>query len=797
MYYNPSSDGLAMSHVNPDVNAVPTFENFNFDLSNKSEFYAAESITSIYIYFDSNIGSSTNISSQNGTISGISPFESSYFYFNYFCGSITDNLTITSYNSNNTKYKTVVIPITLKTTPVVPLGFTNTPTTQNYTYNNIVVNFNKAVKSISSITSLNQPSQTITYTTNNTSSIVLTNYKTPSNISDTLTFNGVVDTSDISNTSSVSKTVDNLKVGPSFVSVSSSNTISQNWTYTDIEAVFTKDIIQNPTTPITITASSGNQPTNIRIVDGKIKFDWTTSNVSSSTLTFNNLYASDFTFDDGTVETTTFTLSSQPITPQWYANQPVSKNTTYVGVEVNFNKRISSVDIVSDGTISNKIINERGNVQFDIITGTTNSTYTFNNIVAEDKGRNTGLVLTTGPTITSYSNSTGITNDNKVLIQTTNQTFSITFNKSISNEPTITLNSGTGVYVSKLNNTLTYNLSNITVGSNQITFGTVLASDASSSSGLTVPLVPVPALTFDYIADVSQPLITKDTFDVGTLYDLYFKLKDQSLNADFSGVEISINGGGADIGAISQVHNSSSYKFTLTPTASGNDKQLTVTNAKDINSFIYPSISSLANLKFIIYTLPPVSTTSGTIALSYSSKFNYAYGDSLVTDASQWTWDFYIKLPTMVNPWYLPTGGFFGGISWQVRDTTVWIRGGSDWVAPPLNLNWSFSSPRRLTLTRSGNTISLFVDGSYVYSITDSSRVTNLQVTGLNDRDIYPADGRIWGMSIWNTVRTPAQILSNQLDEVAHHWLLNGNLQNSVSGGVTLSEVGTVTYATV
>ena len=116
MYFDPSSDSLSMSHVNPDVNAVPTFENFNFDLSNKSEFYAAESMTSIYIYFDSNIGSSTTISSQNGTVTGISPFGSNYFYFNFFCGSITDNLTITSYNSNNTKYKTVVIPITLKTT---------------------------------------------------------------------------------------------------------------------------------------------------------------------------------------------------------------------------------------------------------------------------------------------------------------------------------------------------------------------------------------------------------------------------------------------------------------------------------------------------------------------------------------------------------------------------------------------------------------------------------------------------------------------------------------------------------
>ena len=70
-----------------------------------------------------------------------------------------------------------------------------------------------------------------------------------------------------------------------------------------------------------------------------------------------------------------------------------------------------------------KIINVRGNVQFDILTGNTNSTYTFNNIIAEDSGRNTGLILTTGPIISSFSNSTLTANDNKVLIQPATQSF--------------------------------------------------------------------------------------------------------------------------------------------------------------------------------------------------------------------------------------------------------------------------------------------------------------------------------------------------------------------------------------
>ena len=153
--------------------------------------------------------------------------------------------------------------------------------------------------------------------------------------------------------------------------------------------------------------------------------------------------------------------------------------------------------------------------------------------MAQDKGRNSGLVLTTGPTITSYTNSTGTVNDNKVLIQSSSQIFSFTFNKSISNTPTIVINGGaTGVYVSKLNNTFTYNLSNITLTSNLIIFGTVLASDASSSSGFTVALSPVNALSFDIISDQSNPLISKTTCDIGTLYDLYFKFTNQTLSSN-------------------------------------------------------------------------------------------------------------------------------------------------------------------------------------------------------------------------------------------------------------------------
>ena len=434
------------------------------------------------------------------------------------------------------------------------------------------------------------------------------------------------------------------------------------------------------------------------------------SSLSWSILTFNNLYASDFTFDSGAIESTTFTLIAQPLTPQWFAFQPTLRNTQYNGVQVNFNKPILSCDlVVSGGTVTSKIINGSGNLEFNILTTSLDITYTFNNIIATDGGRNNGLTLITGPVVTLTQSSSTTIGSNNVLIQNAAQTFKFTFNKAITGNPTITLNSGTGTYLSRTtdNLTLTYNLTNITSSSTTITFGTISGSDGTTTNDLIMYINPVPVLTFDFISDVLSPSVARDVnYDVGITYDLYFKFKDQTLNSDFSDVAITISGGGADIGDITQVHNSSSYKFTLTPTTTGNDKQLTITNVRDVNGFIYPSILSLSNLKFKYLILPPVPTTSGTIAVSYGSKLNYAYGDNLVTDGSKWTWNFYTKVPTMYNPSYYATGGFFGGISWQVRETNVWIRGGGDWEMPPANQNWDFSSPRRITVTRFNNNIS-------------------------------------------------------------------------------------------
>ena len=161
-------------------------------------------------------------------------------------------------------------------------------------------------------------------------------------------------------------------------------------------------------------------------------------------------------------------------------------------------------------------------------------------------------------------------------------------------------------------------------------------------------------------------------------------------------------------------------------------------------------------------------------------------------------------MPTPITSTTAHAGGSFGGVLWQIRSTQLWIRQpGNDWQMPPGSHSVSFSTPRRVTFTRSGTTtIRLFVDGAYIYSIESpiSSGATNMRVTGTDQAGFtsMPSDARLWGMSLWNTVRSDAVILSNPLTSVNHHWLLKTDLADSVNtNGITLSQVGTAVFATI
>ena len=629
LYYDSFDEVFKTSSVNHDPYAIPNYEAFTFNQStlNQSDYFTVNESMLVHVYFDANIGSNTGISSQNGIISKGPPIDN-WFNFSYLCTTISDIISIIVWNQNNTKYKVINLPITLKTTQGVPLSFSQNPTTQNFTYSNLVVNFNKAIKSIGSITSFQNPNQTITFTTNNSSSITLTNYMTPTTNNDVLTFNNVIDTSDISNVAPVDLNVNNLFLGPRFFGLENMiNSASQNHAYTDIIAKFSKDIVQNPdiSKPISVLADVGPQPTNIRIEAGKIKFDWTTASNTTVKISFHNLYSSDGFYDDGTIESTTFTLFEPVTNVYWFLNQPVLPNTQYTDVEVTFGKAIRSCVAGGSGFVSlvPKGVNSAGNFVFDVLTGPNQPTFNFYDIIGLDYSHQNGpLSLSVGASIESVVNSSGNIS-NQVLIKPESQTISFTFNKAISNQPTLGINGGASYQFSSKSNsdkTLHYNFTDISINSNLIIFGTVISNDSSYSSGLNVPLSPIPALEFSLISDVSQPDTNKSSYDVGTLYNLYAKFNSPpNLNADFSGVSISCPN--ATVSTITSVDGNNKYKFDLTPNNSGTN-QISISNAKDVNNFVY-SLFTSGNLTFnavLIYYKRFLSSSSnnnsGTIAWS-------------------------------------------------------------------------------------------------------------------------------------------------------------------------------------
>ena len=60
----------------------------------------------------------------------------------------------------------------------------------------------------------------------------------------------------------------------------------------------------------------------------------------------------------------------------------------------------------------------------------------------------------------------------------------------------------------------------------------------------------------------------------------------------------------ASMGLVTAMDNSQYYKFTMTPTTAATGKQITITNTKDVNNFVYLSLYSLANLSFNVF-IPP------------------------------------------------------------------------------------------------------------------------------------------------------------------------------------------------
>jgi hypothetical protein len=133
---------------------------------------------------------------------------------------------------------------------------------------------------------------------------------------------------------------------------------------------------------------------------------------------------------------------------------------------------------------------------------------------------------------------------------------------------------------------------------------------------------------------------------------------------------------------------------------------------------------------------------------------------------------------------------------------------GADWTLPPTDHNLSFATPRRISFTRQNLVIKMYVEGKYIYSLNYADYVSTLSdlyvngsadFAGNTDFLLLPSDTRIWGVLLWNSVRSDTEILNNHLTNMSHHWPLTSNLQDSIAtNAISLSQAGApAVFATI
>jgi hypothetical protein len=190
-----------------------------------------------------------------------------------------------------------------------------------------------------------------------------------------------------------------------------------------------------------------------------------------------------------------------------------------------------------------------------------------------------------------------------------------------------------------------------------------------------------------------------------------------------------------------------------------------------------------------------ITTISGPSGLQYGSAANFAYAADLISDTGSWTWQMWVNIP---QPAGYAVGAHFAGLEWH-----EWVSGDfypmesySD-LSTVMTVGVVGGGGRRLTITRSGNVFEIFLNGVSKGSRTKPAYAFNNQFRAnkgyFNTTSIYPDAARIWDHTIWNSVRTAAQIAANDLTGALHHYSLNGTLADSV-GSINLTAAGTPTY---
>ena len=264
----------------------------------------------------------------------------------------------------------------------------------------------------------------------------------------------------------------------------------QGYQYTSLQLITTYPLVNSI---VTISDSDSSIPTNIIINNGNLQFDWITPNVSTTTLSFLNLY-------DGTSyynsETYTIQLFSNSQFVKWVNIIPHSQSFNYSGIyqlNILISQNVISVDSITsnDNSIISNITINNSNIMFNWITGTASDVnLTFIN-VKTSQGTSTEII-----SVILYQPPSQImwAKQQPTIINTNYTNLSVQFNKQILSVSGITTNK------------IDTSISNITYVNGNILFNCTTGNDIN---GL--------RFIFSYVRGIDGSITTTTTLD-GYIY---------------------------------------------------------------------------------------------------------------------------------------------------------------------------------------------------------------------------------------------------------------------------------------
>lgn len=170
-----------------------------------------------------------------------------------------------------------------------------------------------------------------------------------------------------------------------------------------------------------------------------------------------------------------------------------------------------------------------------------------------------------------------------------------TFNKAVSNQPTVSVASGgTATYASGSGTaTLTYSVTATALGATSFTFGTTTTTEGGSGTpGAQAVTVVAPITAVARIATQAAPATPVTAFDSGTAYTLCVVF-DQAVSSTTTGVTVAA-APGADPTGLAHFSTSTpdGYSFAWTPDTAGS-VTITTTGVRDSHGFVYAALATV------------------------------------------------------------------------------------------------------------------------------------------------------------------------------------------------------------